>query len=221
MKLSGIYRIVHLPTGREYIGQSVDLRARLRGHRNKLVLGKHHARHLQFAWIKHGSDEFAFEILELCAADDLNRREQHAIDERKPCFNTAPVAGSSRGIVRSEEFRQKISVAHRGRIVSEETRQRMRDAKTPEARDRIRAAHAGKAKSPEHVAKMRAALTGRKQTPEQIANAKAGRAKRTAEDIARTTALRAAKREERRKASIPQTASNDREDGRCCPTTGE
>lgn len=210
--VSGIYRIVHIKTGREYIGQSVDLKARLRGHRRKLSLGKHHSRHLQFAWNKHGAGDFAFEILEFCAPDDLDVCEQRAIDKRNPCFNTAPVAGSSRGVVRSEEFKRKISEAHRGRVFSEETRQKMREAKTPEARERIRIAHSGRKKSPEHIAKMRAALTGRKQSPEQIANAKAGRARRTAEDRAKTTALRAVKREERRQllnaVSTPQTINN-------------
>lgn len=45
----GIYRIYRIETGQEYVGSSVNIRRRLYYHLNRLMCGKHHARHFQAA----------------------------------------------------------------------------------------------------------------------------------------------------------------------------
>lgn len=150
--MAGIYRIVHLTTEREYIGQATDVPKRWRGHRARLNAGKHHAPHLQAAWAKYGAAAFAFELLENCASEELDRREQHWLDARRPTFNTATIAGSRRGVPHSPASRAKISEALTGRT------------RTDAERAAISAGLAGLRHSDESKANMASAATGRKAT---------------------------------------------------------
>lgn len=77
---SGIYSIQCTPTGKVYIGSSVDIPMRWGQHRTRLLQGKHDNAHLQYAWNKHGADSFTFNIVELVSSDFLLDREQHWMD---------------------------------------------------------------------------------------------------------------------------------------------
>ena len=87
---------------------------------------------------KYGVERLAFAILFVCKPEVLIRHEQAAIDTLKPLYNIAPIAGSSAGIKRSAEFKDKVSRGQRGRVVSAATRAL------------IGAKHKGKRLSPEH-----------------------------------------------------------------------
>ena len=152
----GIYKIT-LRDGRCYVGQSVKIENRFRGHKRELRNGTHHARHLQNAWNKYGEDVFTFEVIEECEPEELTEREQFWIDDLDSTFNTSPSAGSSRGVIRSQEYREKISALHKGRIYP------------PEVRVRMGGGMRGKHLSDEHRAKLSEVGKGRKQTPEWIA----------------------------------------------------
>jgi group I intron endonuclease len=78
----GVYAIVHLATGRRYIGSASNIDARWRGHRSHLRRGDHHSAHLQHCWQKYGEAAFAFVVLETCPKDQavLLEREQHWLD---------------------------------------------------------------------------------------------------------------------------------------------
>lgn len=85
---SGVYFIRHVPTGRVYVGSSVNLKRRFHWHKTALRSGKHNSKPLQNAWNKHGSLEFIFEIVQYIKAskedkEELLAAEQFWIDEFK------------------------------------------------------------------------------------------------------------------------------------------
>ena len=64
--LSGIYLLTHRPTGKRYVGQSVNIRSRWADHRRTEGNA-----HLARAVWEEGPDALLFEIVELCASDEL------------------------------------------------------------------------------------------------------------------------------------------------------
>lgn len=109
----GIYSILHVESGKVYIGSSVCIGCRWRYHKWDLNRNTHCNDYLQKAWNKYGEEAFSFSILEECTIDLLNEREQYWIDTTQCAndqygFNLAPMAQSQRGIKRSEEFCKKL-----------------------------------------------------------------------------------------------------------------
>lgn len=136
--LCGIYIIRCASGGKCYIGSSKDIRRRFILHRYQLNKGTHHTPHLQYAWKKRGASAFSFEILEICAAEELIAREQWWMD-RFPAeirYNKHPIAGRTEGVKRSAATIEK----HRALRHTEEAKAKMR-----EARLRFLATPAGKA----------------------------------------------------------------------------
>lgn len=125
-KSSGVYRIVHSPTGREYIGSAKSLRSRAAIHRHGLKTGKHHNKHLLNAVKKYGISQFYFEVVEITQQESLISREQFYIDLKKPAFNVCRIAGSVLGRKHREETRRAISRSHMGKKHIEETKELIR-----------------------------------------------------------------------------------------------
>ena len=69
--LAGIYVVTHRTTGKRYVGQSVSIATRWKDH----LSGQGNSPKLAAALRKHGPDAFGFEIVELCAREELNDRE--------------------------------------------------------------------------------------------------------------------------------------------------
>lgn len=133
--VSGIYVILNTKNDMIYIGQTQDIRKRLREHKSMLNGNYHSNSKLQRAWNKYGEKIFKFKILEYCSIEQLDDREQHYLDIYTPrgmCYNIAIDAKvPSRGTKRSEASRLKMSEAQRNRPPhSEESRQRRRKAMT-------------------------------------------------------------------------------------------
>ena len=150
-RLSVIYRIVHLPTGREYIGSAVDFLKRASCHRVMLRAGKHHSKYLQNAFTKHSESEFAFGIVEIVSElGELVRREQIHILARRPEFNSKQVSSSTLGFIYSEESKRRMSDAAKKR------------ANTPEFKARISALFKGKKRDRSVVERSASKLRGRK-----------------------------------------------------------
>jgi group I intron endonuclease len=90
--LSGIYALVHLPTGRMYVGFSGNIRERLLGHLADLRWGYHRNEQLTQAWTHDGPHAFHVTVLEP-VPDKLRlpEREDFWIDKLRtlhPCgFN--------------------------------------------------------------------------------------------------------------------------------------
>lgn len=64
MKITGIYSITQLSSGKRYIGSSVNIKRRWASHRSSLNRNLNFNPHLQNSWNKNGRDDFTFEILE-------------------------------------------------------------------------------------------------------------------------------------------------------------
>ncbi len=76
----GIYKITNLDTGRCYIGQSVDLRTRIRDH-IKAGLGINSSNNKFYSEMKElGPEKFMYEIIEECDRAQLNERERYWIN---------------------------------------------------------------------------------------------------------------------------------------------
>ena len=76
----GIYKITNIHTGQCYIGQSVDLRSRLRDH-IKAGLGIGSWNNRFYTEMKNeGPESFMYEILEKCDRSKLNERERYWIN---------------------------------------------------------------------------------------------------------------------------------------------
>jgi group I intron endonuclease len=80
---SGIYIIKNLETGHCYIGQSVNLKYRVRRHRQMLRDNKHENDYMQKHYNKYGGENFSFSILEPCILEKLDEREIHWINYYK------------------------------------------------------------------------------------------------------------------------------------------
>lgn len=72
-----LYAIKHIPSGRAYVGSTVNPKERHATHLRMLKRGKHHCQHLQRAWDKYGADEFEFkQIGKAETAKELREIEQ-------------------------------------------------------------------------------------------------------------------------------------------------
>jgi len=61
-------------------------------------------------------------ILEYCDVSKLLEREQYYFDLLAPDYNIAKVAGSTIGVPRTEEFKNKLSELRKGKVHTEETK---------------------------------------------------------------------------------------------------
>jgi len=135
-----IYSISNKITGKRYVGSAVDFRRRKNLHLHHLRAKTHHSRYLQNAWNKYGEENFIIIILEeVVDVNDLISREQWYLDNTNCEYNMCRIAGSSLGIVRSEETRIKIGIA----------RSNMKSSK--ETCEKISNSHKGKIFSEEHL----------------------------------------------------------------------
>ena len=152
--LSGVYAIIHQPSGRAYVGSSRHIFKRWWHHANTLNHGRHHAADLQDLWLLSGPGAFVFVVLEQCAIEDLVLREQAWLDSFEAPLNASlnaacgqldprvaeKGAAKRRGQKRPPEVGQKIAAALRGQPLTEE-----RKAK-------ISAAHLAKPKTEKQLA---------------------------------------------------------------------
>lgn len=165
MLKSGVYAIKS-PSGKLYVGSSVNLHKRWAEHRARLLRGVHHTPGLQHAYDKYGIESLVFEVLEYVTPHSLIETEQLYIDAHiGRLYNVCLIAGSRLGRKQNAQTRKKISDARKGRLCSEETKRRMSAAQTgrqvsESARKRIGLASKGRKQSAVTIAKRTAALTG-------------------------------------------------------------
>lgn len=130
---AGIYMLTNKVTGDIYFlclrhrrgsGQSIDLRKRFLKYFNLSYINSRNELVISRALIKYGwchayfvqqAKNFSLTVLEYCDKFDLDVREQHYFDTLNPKYNTQKIAGgSSRGLILSEETKNKISKALKG-----------------------------------------------------------------------------------------------------------
>lgn len=120
----GIYAIVNNHNGKVYIGKSINIEARWRGHRNALNKDdpntKHVNRHLWNAWKKYGESAFTLLVLkELETVDDalMSQLELEYIDSFDSCNRDCGYnlrRDSSTKMIVHDETRELLSVASKG-----------------------------------------------------------------------------------------------------------
>ncbi|NCX56490.1 MAG: hypothetical protein EBW87_04740 [Burkholderiaceae bacterium] len=187
LKKTGIYKITCTVTGKLYIGStSLNFHTRWYTHVNSLKRNAHCNPYLQFAWNKHGSDAFKFEIIEECEPENCIRREQYWIDltnstDHNVGYNLCAEASSCKGVKRTEEQRNRMREAAKKRGISNETRQKMMETKRKYPRviseaERLAISKSSKGRKPskETVEKISNALRGKKHGPEVRKNMSIG-----------------------------------------------
>lgn len=122
--MNGLYEIVHQPTGRAYIGSSVDVARRLRAHRAMLRRGVHDNVWLQRTWARDGAQSFILRPLEECAQPRLRQREAEVIAARRPnVFNLSEVvrrgARAGNSSITDDEVREIYRRAAQGAAVTD------------------------------------------------------------------------------------------------------
>ena len=128
---SGIYKIVNTQNGKLYIGSAININRRWNEHKSELRGNKHHSPRLQNSYNKYGEENFIFEIIEeIEDKEKLIEREQYWLDyyksyDKKRGFNICLNARSCLGVERTEEYKQKISVANKGKKHSEEAKKKI------------------------------------------------------------------------------------------------
>ena len=118
---AGVYAIT-APSGKQYIGSSVNMPRRWPVHRHHLRRGTHHTSRLQASANKYGVEALTFSVLIVCSESDVRMYEQLAIDALKPAYNVLSVAGSSSGFRHTPETKAKMSAIHKGKTLSAEHR---------------------------------------------------------------------------------------------------
>lgn len=73
----GIYKITNKVNGKVYIGQAVDIERRWKEHKKRIFYqnGKDYHSPLYRSMRKHGLNNFSFEVVEECPAEELNDKE--------------------------------------------------------------------------------------------------------------------------------------------------
>lgn len=168
--MTGIYKITNLINGKTYIGQSIDIKRRFWDHR---CISHETNRHLRYAMRKYGKDAFSYEIIEECAPEELNAREQFWIAELKPEYNVMS-GGQGRGRRHSQETKQRLrevgrrswekkSEAEKAAICKNNLKgQPVGHAVSVETRSKLRDANIGKQQSLETVEKRKSTIAEKK-----------------------------------------------------------
>ena len=129
MYMIGIYKIKS-PTGKIYIGQSVDIKLRWKKYK---ALNCGNQTKLLNSLSKYGFNTHIFSVVEECKEDDLNKRERYwqdyynVVSDGLNCRLTETTDKSGR---LSEETKNRIGDANRGRVHSEQSKKNMSKPKS-------------------------------------------------------------------------------------------
>lgn len=113
---SGIYKITNIVNSKIYIGQSVNVKIRIKRHKTDLKNNRHHNDLLQKSYNKYGHQNFDFEVIELCDLNQLDSKEVYWISyykatDRKYGYNFE--SGGNANKTMHEETKDKIRLSNR------------------------------------------------------------------------------------------------------------
>jgi group I intron endonuclease len=128
----GIYKITS-PTGKIYIGQSVDINRRKTEYKSGCHRGK-----LYNSFNKHGFENHTFETLEECTLELLNERERHYQDFYDVLgpngLNLVLTTTETSSGYLSNEVRQNMINGHKNKPLSEQLERRRKISETQQNR---------------------------------------------------------------------------------------
>ncbi len=168
--MKGIYKITS-PSGRVYIGQSINIERRFRYYKG--VACKEQIK-IYNSLLKYGVDAHIFEVLELCETEELNNRERHyqdLYDSVANGLNLLYVKSEHFNGGHSEESKKKISESLKGRVFTDEHKYKIglnnsRRGMSDETKEKHRLGRLGKKASPETKEKQRQSKLGGKRSEE-------------------------------------------------------
>lgn len=109
IKSSGIYKITS-PSNRVYIGQAVNIYARWRTYKSGHLKRQ---KRLYNSFLKYGSENHKFEVIEECPVENLNERERYWQEHydvlSKKGLNCSLVGTKDKKLVHSEETKKILS----------------------------------------------------------------------------------------------------------------
>lgn len=103
-KIIGIYKITCTVNYKNYVGQSIDIKRRFSQHR------RNPPKQMREDIEKYGLEAFTFEILEECAANELDKKETFYMDKLQPEYN---IKTEGHGI--SDAARERLRELQTGR----------------------------------------------------------------------------------------------------------
>ena len=168
--MKGIYKITS-PSGRVYIGQSINIERRFRYYKG--VACKEQIK-IYNSLLKYGVDAHIFEVLELCDTEQLNNRERHYQDLYNSVangLNLLYVKSEHFNGGHSEESKKKISDSLKGRVFTEEHKYKIglnnsRRGMSDETKEKHRLNRLGKKASAESIEKQILKRLGSKRSEE-------------------------------------------------------
>lgn len=124
---SGVYLIKNIVNGHCYVGSAAKgFDSRWQKHVSDLKRNVHRNSKLQKAYAKYGILNLRFEVIARCPAEYVLKLEQFFIDALKPYYNICKVAGNSRGVKRSEEYKKNMSMVRTGSKMPAEAVEKLR-----------------------------------------------------------------------------------------------
>jgi group I intron endonuclease len=171
----GIYLLTNKVNGHKYVGMSNNIKRRWTEHRTKThkkrsVIGR--------AMLKHGIDNFSFEIIEIIEnIDDLPKREEFWINEIKPKYNMNLGGLGNRAYVVTEKTKKilkekakaawnNLSQETKNKIISNFKKTEKGHYVSEETKEKLRKANLGKKKPKEVGLKISKALKGKSKSNE-------------------------------------------------------
>lgn len=130
MKIIGIYCIRNLINNKVYIGQSLNIKQRIRQHKSQLNLNKHTNSYLQRSCNKYGLSNFEFIIVKECTIDEIDKFEKYYIDKYdsiNKLYGYNLESGGNLNKIISDEAKNNLSKSHLGIKPSNNTKQKMSD----------------------------------------------------------------------------------------------
>ena len=134
MQLAGIYKIINDTNGKVYIGQSLDVKSRIRQHRYQLNKGVHNNAYLLNSYNIHGAEYFSYEIIYTIEDHTmtkeqiikiLNDKEEYYIKKHDSFDGGYNLTSGGENKVFSKASKKKMSESHKGYVPSAITRERI------------------------------------------------------------------------------------------------
>lgn len=167
----GIYCIRNLINNKVYIGQSLNVKQRIRQHRSQLNVNKHTNSYLQRSVNKYGLSNFEFTILKECTIEETDKLEKYYIDKydsMNELYGYNLEGGGNLNKIISDEAKNNLSKSHIGIKLSDNTKQKMSDTWKKKFQEGYVNPMTGKKLTLDQIEVIRKHSTGRRHSKETI-----------------------------------------------------